>query len=734
MNTIRINGSKNTALPIIAATLLDKRIYRIKNIPMIEDVYTCLNVLKQFNVLINFNDDNELYIDTTNMQLPPKIEYTSNTRGTYYFICTSLHYAESNHLEFMLGNGCNIANKNRKIDYHLELIALSGKEYTYHDATDSLYTHGEFTQKDVYYSFKKPSIGATINALFIFSKLPIKSVFENYAKDPYIYDVIHFLILMGFDIVYDDKQIIINNGADGKIPIKKDISYSIIMDPIEVISYIIYAGINLQNNSISPYTISPVNTTHLGQALPILKEIGIELVETNEEQCYYIKKNILKPFTITTGYFPEIYTDIQPFFCLLALFIEDGVCDINETIWDNRFNYVTEINKLGYTILQNSVNSISISSGMEHPSSSSYSSSSPLEINCTDLRGGMAVYMLLLFKKMKNKFHFHFHFINKHIIDRGYYNYENNMNTILESCGSLIIKTNYPTAPLSNIHIGGHAQYYSVFENINDLSALMRFCKYLNIKFKLIGGGYNIYFTDYFEGLIIKNNCKYIWHEEKGEEHILMNVSSGTDLMDLVYYCAKYNIDIAELAGIPGTVGGSIYGNAGAYGVEISKFIHKCYIFTADQKIECLEKSDMQFTYRNSIFKNTGLGSHPSIVSIDFIFERGERKSSEVIRTKIQDILKIRNEKFIYTNTLGSIFKNITLDDKIVYAWKLIDLIGLRGKKINSLLITEKHPNIFINVNDETCSPKELDDLVNDIIHTVKEKTNMQLELEIERL
>jgi UDP-N-acetylglucosamine 1-carboxyvinyltransferase len=725
ISEIIINGSKNAALPIIAATLLDRRMYRIKNVPMIEDVFTCLNVLKQFNVSIKF-DMNELCINTANMQIPNKLEYKSNTRGTYYFICTTLHYDVA-HLEFILGNGCKISNANRKINYHLDLISLSGKKHIHDVQNDSLRTCGDFSQRDVHYSFKKPSVGATINALFIFSKLPIKSVFENYAKDPYIYAVIHFLSLLGHNIICTDAQLIINGIGQTNTNcsvLKNDIHYNIIGDPIEALSYIIYTAINLENNTISPVAIKQVNATHLGHALQVLNDIGIELIETNEDQCYYIKKNTLKPFAITTGYFPDIYTDIQPFFCLLSLFI-DGVCEITETVWNNRFNYVNEINKIGCNIdfLETStirINSASIDI-VSNPKINH------VELNCTDLRGGMVIYMLLRFIKIKND-DFNFNLNDKCIIDRGYCEYENNINVILHQC-SLKINTNYPTASLSNINIGGMTEYYSVFECINDLVALINFCKHLNLRFKLIGGGYNVYFNDHFDGLIIKNSYKYIFHSHVGDS-TMINVSSGTELMDLVHYCAIYGIDISALAGIPGTVGGAIYGNAGAYGVELSNFIENCHVLTVDNAMVCLKRSDMQFEYRNSILKNNKLTS--VIVSVDFIFENKNRKSSADIVTNIHNIIKLRNDKFTYKNTLGSIFKNIRMHGttNMVFAWQLIDLLGLRGQTINSLLITDKHPNIFINV--DSCSPAGMTNLVNQIIHDTKQKTNLQIELEIE--
>jgi len=740
MSTILINGSKNTALPIIAATLLKKSIYRLKNIPLIEDVNTCLNILKQFNVDIKF-DNNELVIDTTMMQIPDKLEYNSNTRGTYYFICSTIHYNTT--IKFMMGNGCNIDNANRKIDYHLELITMSGKNYTYDSNDNSLCIYGNFNyDQDIYYRFKKPSVGATINAMFIFSKINITSVFENYAKDPYIYDVINFLSLQGCDIYYDDTKIIIN-GKNNQNNISNEICYSIIMDPIEIISYIICAAINLQNNTISPYTIKPITIKHLGKTITVLKEIGIELIETNEDDCYYIQKNTLKPFNITTGYFPDVYTDVQPFFCILSLYI-NGICKINETIWDNRFNYVNELNKLGYNIeICNNNSTIIIDTAkinitMLNKNDTNIQLMQP--INCTDLRGGMALYMLLI----TNDFNFDFtsNFKNKHIIDRGYYNYESNIKTIIDSSSLNTIKTNYSTINLSNIKIGGIAKYYSEFETIDQLCIIMNFCKNSNTNFKIIGGGYNIYFNDYFDGIIIKNNYKDIRKltncditQIYDDSFTIINVSSGTELSKFIYYCANNNIDISELSGIPGTIGGSIYGNAGAYGLEISNFINKCYILNSENNIECLKNNELNFIYRDSIFKmnktnKINITNYTPIISVDFAFKKDMKNTKDNIINKIESILNIRNNKFIYTNTLGSIFKNIILHDKKIFAWELIDSMNLRGKIKNNLLITNNHPNIFINTNN--ASPSDINDLINQIIYFIKQHFKLHLETEIE--
>ena len=86
MKTINISGAKNSILPIICATLIEKNIYYINNVPKIEDVYTLIKILKQFNATVNFINKNGLIIDTQNIIFPEKIIYDNNCRGTYYFI------------------------------------------------------------------------------------------------------------------------------------------------------------------------------------------------------------------------------------------------------------------------------------------------------------------------------------------------------------------------------------------------------------------------------------------------------------------------------------------------------------------------------------------------------------------------------------------------------------------------------------------------------------------------
>ncbi len=717
LNNVIIHGAKNSALPIIAATLLDKKIYHFFNINLISDVLIQLNILKQFNVKIEIINYNEIIIDTTQLYIPENINYDLNTRGTYYFIGSTIHYNKT--IDYILANGCDIDDSDRKIDFHIELIKLSGKDVSYNNG--KLNVFGNFNNNNINYKFKKPSVGATINGLLIFSKIKAKCILENYARDPYIIDLITFLKSLGINISYDDNSIIIDgiSESDSQTSSEQIINHYIIPDPIETITYITFSAINLSDNSISPYTIGPTNLNILGETVSILENIGIELLESPDQNYFYVKRNTLNHFQLQTDYYPKLYTDVQPFFCILGLFINtNGSSQITETVWNNRFNYVTEINKLGYNleIVNNTI--IIDPSKFIH-----YDNQYEIDINCTDLRGGMAVYLLLA------KLNIKFNLLNRKYIDRGYYNYQSNIDIIMSN--DVNIQTSYPTTQLSNINIGGMTKYYSEYSNINQLTTLIEFCKFNNINYHILGGGYNIYFSEYYNGMIIKNNLQEITNYCDFDNYSIINISSSFPLMYLVNYCADIQIDISSLAGIPGTIGGAIYGNAGAYGIEIKDILDSCYILKNNQLI-IMNNKEMNFDYRSSIFKSNVKSNELDkdiIISCVFKITKSELTPNE-IKEKINDILTIRNKKFTNTNTLGSIFKNPIVNNTKLYAWKLLDDINMRGVTIRNLKLSEVNPNIFINVANAT--PNDMNYLLEYIEKIIYEKYNVILEKEIE--
>ena len=716
MQNVNIHGSKNAALPILAGTLLEKKLYYLKNIPLIGDIYTQLAILKQFNVTINWLNQADILIDTRHLTIPPTINYDVNCRGTYYFMGAIAAYNID--LQFTIANGCEIDN--RKYDYHITLLELLGKEVTLH-AGNKITVAGNinWAAKHLIHTFPKPSVGATINALFMFGKSTVPVTLYNCAKDPYILDTIRFMQTIGFNITYGEDKIELHGYQKTSNP---TVQHTVIDDTIEALTYIIYSGINLNANSTSSYTIGPFTIGYLGKTYALLQSIGIELLESKTKNYYYIyRTSTLKPFNITTGYYPDIYTDIQPFLCLLALYIDSSTVtnsSITEIIWNDRFKYIEELNKLGCMIT-------SIKNCITIPAlhTTNTPSFADLTFTCPDLRGGMAVYLLM------RKYNILHTPLNKDYIDRGYTDYENNINIILHNDSTSLY---YHTKQLSNIKIGGLTKYYAQVYEVEHIISCINYCNNNKLKYKVIGGGNNIYFADYYDGMLIHNEIN---HVQKIDETNNFIVSAGTLLLDFIFIAAEHGVDLSALAGIPGTVGGALYGNAGAYGTTMSDIVEECTVLR-DNQIIILNKRELELTYRSSIFKQ---GNNTDIIlsckigvnaislnaislnAIDTIYP---------IHDNIVTILTKRNQRIPNENTLGSVFKNIVKNGNTQYMWQLIDGLALRGKFLHNIKIHDTHPNIFINAGNATCSDMDKTlDYIEELIYTTH---NITCEREIE--
>jgi len=319
-------------------------------------------------------------------------------------------------------------------------------------------------------------------------------------------------------------------------------------------------------------------------------------------------------------------------------------------------------------------------------------------IRCTDLRGGMAVLLLVRWNRLKNTL------AKTEYIDRGYQEYETIIQTILQP--ETEYHADYPTIQLSNIAIGGRCKFYTEVQTKADLLSTIQYCIQHTIPYKIIGSGNNIYFADYYDGMIIQNN----WYEMRATDTSIL-VSSGTSLLDFVLYAVENGFDLSSLAGIPGTVGGAIYGNAGAYGLEIGDYLQECEIFDG----QCIRVvTNMQMEYRSSYIKRTG--SSDSIVSA--IFTKIPRGDS---RAKSMKVIALRNSRLPSENTLGSVFRNIS---RTSYAWQTLDKLGIRGTTKYGITSCQTHPNIFINTG--SASPSDFTRLLDEIM----EKTPLELEIE----
>ncbi|KKP71361.1 MAG: UDP-N-acetylenolpyruvoylglucosamine reductase [Candidatus Moranbacteria bacterium GW2011_GWE2_35_2-] len=268
-------------------------------------------------------------------------------------------------------------------------------------------------------------------------------------------------------------------------------------------------------------------------------------------------------------------------------------------------------------------------------------------------------------------------------------------------------------APYTTFKIGGPARFFVEVKNEEELIEALEYAKENNLEYFILGGGSNILVSDKgFDGMVIKlQDTRYKIQDT--------NITCGASIAisKLVIESVKNSLTGLEWAmGIPGTVGGAVRGNAGAFGGEIAQNIvsvRAVKIFNTESKIIKLKKEDCKFSYRNSIFKeDTGW----IILSVIMNLKQG---NTEVSNTKIKEIVRKRIKKQPKYPSAGSFFKNPFVknekiiqefeketgvknsDRKIPAGW-LIEQVGLKGKKIGGAQVSEKHANFIINTGDAT--------------------------------
>lgn len=282
-----------------------------------------------------------------------------------------------------------------------------------------------------------------------------------------------------------------------------------------------------------------------------------------------------------------------------------------------------------------------------------------------------------------------------------------------------MLKRNIPLSNLSNIKIGGPAAYFSEFSSKEDLIEILSDWREINPemdKIIVLGDGTNILFNDKgHDGLVLKNSIDFIDRSDN-----LIEVGSGTKFSKLLDFCVENSLSGLEWAGgLPGTVGGAVRGNAGAYGGETKDNVLSVIsldIKTLQEKTRL--NPQCKFGYRDSIFKSGGI--YEIILSAKIGLKRGG--ADEIIKS-IDERKNHRQEKHpLDLPNLGSTFKNIPLDfisedlkEKyknsikkdpfpIFPSTKLLAVVGLGGKTIGGAKFSEKHPNFIVNFNNAKSS------------------------------
>jgi len=282
------------------------------------------------------------------------------------------------------------------------------------------------------------------------------------------------------------------------------------------------------------------------------------------------------------------------------------------------------------------------------------------------------------------------------------------------------LKQNEKLAPHTTFGIGGEALLFYVARKPQDLIQAVLIAKECKIPFFVLGGGSNVLVSDSgFKGLVIKNKCDKI---SLNEEEI--SCQSGVLLDDLVSLGCENSLSGMEFAaGIPGTIGGAVYGNAGAFGKAVGDVLTEAVILNSQGRVEKVQKGYFEFGYRESKLKKT----KDILLSATFKLTRGEK---EKIKKEIQRNLEERRKKLPQKEkSAGCFFKNVVENGKKISAGFLLEQVGAKKIKEGDAAVFERHANILINLGK--AKAEEVRRLANFLKRKVKEKFDIDLEEEV---
>ena len=330
---VRISGSKNAALPILTACLAKPAVYNLKNVPNLKDTRTMLKLLKITGAKI-LRKKNSILIDTRNCNNPEApYDLVKTMRASFYVLGPLL--SRFGYAKVSMPGGC--AWGPRPIDYHLTAFEALGAIVTL--SSGYIITEGNLKANTI--RFPKPSVGATGNVIMACSNLNQHVTIINAAKEPEIVDLCKFLEKTGvsFKGLGTSELTIIGTSRQ----ISKPINYTIIPDRIEAGTFLIACAA-----AGGDITLKQVRYDHLISVVKHLKDIGMKISNT-DNTIRIISDCSIKSKNLKTDVYPGFPTDLQAQWISLMA-ISTGVCQVEDTIYIDRFTHVPELNRLGAKI------------------------------------------------------------------------------------------------------------------------------------------------------------------------------------------------------------------------------------------------------------------------------------------------------------------------------------------------------------------------------------------------
>ncbi|MCI9140581.1 UDP-N-acetylmuramate dehydrogenase [bacterium 1XD42-8] len=287
---------------------------------------------------------------------------------------------------------------------------------------------------------------------------------------------------------------------------------------------------------------------------------------------------------------------------------------------------------------------------------------------------------------------------------------------------SLIQKENIllkePMKRHTTFRIGGEADFYLKPNGIEEMAKLIKYCNSINMEYCIIGNGSNLLVGDEgYRGAIIQvfDNKNHLRIEGKK-----IIAGAGALLSQIANFAWENELTGMEFAaGIPGTIGGAVVMNAGAYGSEMKEIVTKVEAVTGNGEIIFLTEEELGFGYRMSIFKKRPLIA----MEVTLELEKGEKSMIKARMNELKE-KRVKSQPLEFPSA-GSVFKR----PEGYYAGKLIMDAGLRGFRVGGAMVSKKHCGFIINVGD--ASAKDVKDLIGEIQDRVREKFGVMLEPEV---
>ena len=373
--TVKISGSKNSALPIIAATILNAGKTTLYNVPNIQDTQMMYKILETLGAKIE-KKNGKIKIDTSKIEkfeIPPELMHKMRSS----VILAGALLGRYKKAIFSYPGGCDIGS--RPIDLHLKSFEKLGIQVNQNHGNiecNAEKIKGEKIDLDF------PSVGATENAILASILAEGTTIITNAAREPEIIDLQNFLNKMGAKIVGAGTDEIQIEGVK-KL---KDISYNIMPDRIETGSFLCFAAATKGN-----IILENVNATHITPIISKLEEAECK-IETSKNKIKIIAPKKLKAIDIKTMPYPGFPTDLQSVFASM-LTIAKGTSIIVENIFENRYKYTQELNKMGAKI------TVEGKSAIIRGTRKLYGA----DVKATDLRGGAALVLAGLIAKGKTQ-------------------------------------------------------------------------------------------------------------------------------------------------------------------------------------------------------------------------------------------------------------------------------------------------------------------------------------------